>query len=122
MTLNKNILIVEDEVIIAYYIQDTIESMGYSCAGIAINALKAREIINQKKVDLVLMDINIQGYENGLQLAKDFVKKHQIPVIFMTSYSDRKTFDEIKAICHCSVLSKPLNEKLLEETLATHFN
>src|SRR5437868_81885 len=73
--MNKTILIVEDEFIVAEDLQLTLRNADYTVCGIADNVAEARAIIENKKPSLVLLDIHIKGKLNGIDLAKA-LKQH----------------------------------------------
>jgi CheY-like chemotaxis protein len=90
----KNILIVEDELLIAEDIKTTIEELGYNVLAIVASAAKAIEILNTQNVDLILLDITIKGDINGVVLAEIVNQQFNVPFIYLTSHSDPKTVTE----------------------------
>lgn len=103
------ILIVEDEALIAESIRLTLVKLGYQIAGIASNALDAIEILNTQRVDLAILDINIQGDKNGIWLAKTMFKNK--PFIFLTAYGDDATIKEASLTNPSSYLLKPFRKE-----------
>lgn len=89
-----NILIVEDEVIIANDIKDMIEELGHHVVEICISGKEAITILNSKKVDLALLDITLKGGINGIDLATRINEEYKIPFIFLTSHSDSATVSQ----------------------------
>ena len=87
----KNILIVEDDLIIAEDIKTTIEKLGHNVIDIVVRADNAIEILNSHKVDLILLDITIKGGLNGIDLAEIVNQQFNIPFIYLTSHADPKT-------------------------------
>ncbi|MBN1648954.1 MAG: response regulator [Spirochaetales bacterium] len=85
MERQKNILLVEDEIIIATSSRLKLQGHGFSVCS-ATNGLHAVETIHQHDIDLVLMDINLGDGINGIETAAIIRKTHQIPIIFMTSH------------------------------------
>ena len=94
--MKGHILIVEDEILIANVIQMHIENAGYACAGIAIDYEEAIEILEKGEVDMALLDVNISGSKKGTDLAHYINATYNIPIVFLTAYSDQKTIEEIK--------------------------
>lgn len=90
------ILIVEDEPLIAEDIAETLQNMDYQVAGIAYSSDKALDMLAVRQPDLALLDINIKGPQNGIDLGRIIHKKYKIPFLFLTSYGDRQTIYEAK--------------------------
>ncbi|MGE0587583.1 MAG: LytR/AlgR family response regulator transcription factor [Cyclobacteriaceae bacterium] len=105
------LLIVEDEMIIANDMKMMLESIGYEISGIAKSVEKAIDILNEKKPDLALIDINLGKGMEGITLGLIVKDNHHIPFIFCTSYSDKKTVDEAKQVHPASYLVKPFNKE-----------
>ena len=95
--MNKtNILIVEDEAIVAKDIQQSLKKAGYNVVGVASTGEKAIELANEKKPDLVLMDIMLKGPMSGIEAAEEIRLALNIPVVFLTAYADESTFNKAK--------------------------
>ncbi|MCB0489842.1 MAG: LytTR family transcriptional regulator DNA-binding domain-containing protein [Cyclobacteriaceae bacterium] len=105
------LLIVEDEMIIANDMKMMLESIGYEISGIAKSVEKAVDILNERKPDLALIDINLGKGMEGIGLGRIVRDRHHIPFIFCTSYSDKKTVDEAKQVNPASYLVKPFNKE-----------
>jgi len=67
--------------------------------------------------DVALLDINIEGSLNGIELAEIIRKKYKFPFIFLTSHSDKDTLDKAKLTLPYGYIVKPFNEKDLISTL-----
>lgn len=113
----KNILIVEDEILIANQFKRIIESHGYHCAGIAISYAQAAHFLKTTKVDGVLIDVNIFGDKNGIDVAKLIQQDYKIPFVYVTSYTDNTTINEIMLTGPKAYLVKPINDSALTTTL-----
>ena len=90
------ILIVEDEVIIALDLKKTLKDLGYSLVGTVTSGEEAVKAAGKMHPDLILMDIKLQGHINGLEAGKKIQDKFNIPIIYITAYSDKETFGLIK--------------------------
>ncbi len=93
-----NILIVEDESIVALDLAAGLENDGYHIAGIADNAIEARELFTAHKVDILLMDVNIIGDKDGIDTAIELLQQRTVPVIFLTAFTDPATISRVKHI------------------------
>lgn len=85
------VLIVEDEAIIALDIQSKLNKLGYDVVGTAKDSQKALELFKSGNPDLVLLDIQIKGDVDGIELAKIIQNERRVPFIYLTSHSDRAT-------------------------------
>lgn len=104
------LLIVEDEMIIANDMKMILESIGYEISGIARNVEKAINILNERRPDIALVDINLGKGMEGVELGKVIKEQFHIPFIFCTSYSDSKTVNEAKQVRPSGYLVKPFNK------------
>jgi two-component system response regulator LytT len=117
MNTSFKILIVEDEVIIAQDLKETLEAVGYKSVYRANSYATAIETIHQKRIDLVMLDINLNHKYSGLDLADYINKNHEIPFIYLTSYYDSETIIKVKHTKPTGFLLKPFNEALLLATI-----
>lgn len=104
-----NILIVEDEAIVAMALCDKLEAEGYCVVGIANNGLKAVELFQNNEVDLLLCDINIKGDFDGIETVKRITTIRPIPVIYLTAFSDIDTVERAKKTYPAAYVTKPYN-------------
>ncbi len=94
--IEKQILIVEDEVIVAKNIQNRLEGLGYSVPAIISSGEEAIEKTKEIQPDLVLMDVKLEGKMDGVVAADQIRKQFNIPIIYLTAYGDVQTLDRIK--------------------------
>ena len=107
------VLIVEDEIVIAADLMQMLFSSGYEVAGPAVDYPSALALINYEKPDLVLVDINLIGEKDGIDLAKTIHLKHHIPFIFTSALSDPQTIARAKVTQPATYLVKPFREDQL---------
>ncbi len=107
------ILIVEDEPLIAEDIADTLKEAGYGVAGIAHNANDAIKVLRNGSPSLVMLDIRIDGEIDGLMLARIIRDQFDVPFIFLTSYTDEKTLDRVKDLNPYGFIVKPFEDREL---------
>ncbi len=112
------ILVVEDEKIIALNLKENLESLGYSVAGIAVSGEQAIEEATARRPDLVLMDIRLKGSMDGIQAAEQIWESLSIPVIFVTGHSDQSTLDRATITAPFGYILKPVKEKELSLAIA----
>lgn len=105
-----NILVVEDESIVAKDIQVCLKRLGYEVVGLESTGEEAVAKAAQLQPDLVMMDIMLKGEMSGIEAA-DLIRKNQdIPVIFLTAYTDRNTVDKAKETEPYGYIIKPFKE------------
>ncbi len=92
----SRILIVEDEAIVAESLKDQLINLGYQVCGTAANGEDAMRIMEHSEPDLVMMDIMLEGPMDGVEVAGRIREKNEIPVIFLTAYSDNETLQRAK--------------------------
>ncbi|MGD0282612.1 MAG: response regulator [Dissulfurispiraceae bacterium] len=114
MAKNKNILIVEDEGIIALQLKGALERMGHTVAAIYTSGEKALEGIEKVRPDMVLMDIKLQGKMDGIETADIINKRYDIPIIYMTAHSEESMIERAKITEPYGYLLKPVNSKELQ--------
>jgi len=103
-----NILVVEDESLIALEIQDYLNSFGYKNVYTATNSIKALKILQDKNIDLIFMDINLKSDISGIELVKNIQKNDEsIDVIYITSYGEDQTINEAIKTKPLAYLTKP---------------
>lgn len=86
------ILIVEDELIIAENLKGYCIQLGYEVVAIASSVIDAIQLLAIHSPNIVLLDINLEGNREGIQIA-EYINLHlKIPFIFITAYSDSDTF------------------------------
>ncbi|MCK9612415.1 MAG: response regulator [Bacteroidales bacterium] len=115
--IKSRILIVEDEVIVSKYIEACLSNLGYEIAAVITSgeeAVQNTEIINP---DLILMDVRLSGKMNGTEAAAQISQKMDVPIVFLTAYTDEKTIDMAKDSDPYGYLVKPFYEKELQTTL-----
>lgn len=110
-------LIVEDEFIIAEDIRQMLLSLTYDVVGIANKYSRAVELLQEKEVDIILLDIVLAGSKTGIDLAETINKDFNIPFIFLTSHADAATVKLAKAVKPKGYLLKPFTKDDLFTTL-----
>lgn len=111
------ILVVEDEVIIADGICKTLKELGYKPLRPVINYTGAVKMLEKGKPDLVMLDINLAGRRDGIDLAWKIRDDYDIPFIFLTSLADPATIERAKKVNPPAYLVKPFNKNELYTTI-----
>ncbi len=111
------ILVVEDEMIIADNICMILEDIGYEAVEPAINYPEAIETIEAENPDLIILDIQLAGKLDGVDLAQTINKDYKIPFIFLTSNSDSQTLERVKKVNPHAFLVKPFKKEDLYSSI-----
>lgn len=115
------VLIVEDEGIVATDIQERLSALGYQSVGWADDAERAIAMAEAQRPDIVLMDIRLPGPRDGIQAAEEIGRRFQIPVVFLTAYSEEATLERAKLAQPFGYILKPFNDRELKSTLEIAF-
>jgi DNA-binding LytR/AlgR family response regulator len=116
MTPSK-VLIVEDEAITAMDIEVRLKRMGFRVVGQIHKPDGVIAEIKHKNPDLVLLDINLKGKEEGIDLAEEIDMTFNVPVVFLTAFGDDSTFKKAMATCPYGYVTKPFKDKDLKHAI-----
>ncbi len=112
------ILIVEDDMLIAANLSLQLTKLGYDIGGIVSKGEDAIAHVKQNKPDIVLMDINLKGEIDGIETALAIHEQKEVPIIYLTANNDDATFSRAKATHPYAFISKPFNKLNLQRTIA----
>ncbi|RLD77758.1 MAG: DNA-binding response regulator [Bacteroidetes bacterium] len=104
------IVVVEDEIVIADNICEILTDLGYDVAEPAISYSEALQTINEHKPDLAIIDINLRGKKDGIDIAQTLKSDYCFPYIFLTSNTDKRTVDRAKKVTPSAYLVKPFSK------------
>jgi DNA-binding NarL/FixJ family response regulator len=102
-----NLLIVEDEALVASYIQDVLEESGFTIAGVASTGAEALSLAGDTPVELALVDIKLAGPMDGIEVAKVLRERHDVPSIFLSGMHDPETMRRAQEADPLGFLQKP---------------
>jgi CheY-like chemotaxis protein len=111
------IMIVEDIRLIAEDIKVSLTNLGYAVTAVVSSGEEAVQKAAQDRPDLVLMDIVLSGKMDGIETAQQMLSRYNIPVIFLTAYSDEKKLERAKAAEPFGYIVKPYNDRELHATI-----
>jgi two-component system, cell cycle sensor histidine kinase and response regulator CckA len=112
--MQKRILIVEDEAIVAESIRVMVERIGYCALGVALSEAAAWEIVHQERPDLVFMDIHLGPGRDGIAFAESLRQRYGLPVVYLTAYADEATIQRAKLTHPFGYVTKPFDERDLK--------
>jgi two-component system cell cycle sensor histidine kinase/response regulator CckA len=111
------ILIVEDEHIVAEHIRQSLVHLSYKIAGIASSGREAYQMASETGPDLVLMDIVLKGKMDGIETAHRILNELNIPVVYLSAYTDEKTIQRAKITEPYGYIVKPFDESSLKSSI-----
>jgi len=110
---SPRVLIAEDEQIIAADIRERLTGLGYSVPAVAGSGEDAVTLATETKPDLLLIDIVLQGTIDGIEAVKRIRATLDVPVIYLTAYTDEETVRRAKETEPLGYLLKPFDEREL---------
>jgi PAS domain S-box-containing protein len=109
----SRIMVVEDEGVVALQIREALEGMGYTVPVVALSGEEALSKLLEVEPDLVLMDIQLKGGLSGIETARRLRHRLDIPVVYLTAFSDDATLDQAQLTEPYGYVLKPFDEKSL---------
>jgi CheY-like chemotaxis protein len=109
----RRVLIVEDEMIVALELKETLKKLGYTVVAAVDNGYDAIKKAGRLQPDVVLMDIRIRGDMDGIETAERLLSLYDVPVIYLTAHSDNETLRKAINTTPAGYLVKPVNERAL---------
>jgi PAS domain S-box-containing protein len=113
IVIQKRILVVEDEALIAMDLKQRLKRLGYVVTSIARNADDAFSLALSQNPDLILMDIHLDGDKDGIHAAEEIRKTLDIPVVYLTAHSDSFTLERAKITGPFGYITKPFETDTL---------
>lgn len=109
----KNIIIVEDDILICEDIKRVVQNQGYKVLEVFHSGENAIKALDRIQPDLILMDIVLSGRLNGIETTGKINEKSDVPVVFLTAYSDQITTDRMATVKHFGRVLKPFRDEEL---------
>jgi len=117
MSETTNILIAEDEKIIALDISNTLRRLGYGISGIASSGREIFNLLERSVPDMIMMDIMLDGDMTGIEAASIISEKYSVPVVFLTALTDEATLEKAKTANSYGYILKPYDDKSLHSAI-----
>ena len=115
--LPVNLMLVEDERVVAFDLKNQLQSFGYRVGAILASGEQAVAQVAAVAPDLVLMDINLEGAMDGVDAAREIQARHKVPVIYLTAYAEDDTLHRALESRPFGYLVKPWNVRELHATI-----
>lgn len=113
----KNILLVEDSATIAMMEADKIKRFGYEVLTASSGEEAVEIAVNNKKVGLILMDIELGEGIDGSEAAKQILSVRHLPIVFHTAHTEKEYIDRLKTITRYGVVAKNSSDFVLESSI-----
>ncbi len=110
-------LIVEDESVIAEELKDRLSRLGFSVIDTVDSADEGVAIATSERPNLILMDIRLRGKKDGIQAAQEIRQQVDVPIIYLSAYSDSVTVERAKRTDHDGFILKPFHRHDLQSTI-----
>jgi DNA-binding response OmpR family regulator len=110
-------LIVEDEALIVEELRERLSRLGFSVIAAVYSADEGFAIATKERPDLVLMDIRLKGRKDGIQAAQEIRKQVDVPIVYLTAYSDQLTVNRAKKSDYDGFILKPFRAGELQTTI-----
>ncbi|MCF8366488.1 MAG: response regulator [Bacteroidales bacterium] len=111
------VLIVEDELLVAADIEESLEILGYRVIGSVATGKDALQKVNEQLPDIILMDIMLKGDMTGIDTANAIRQKHDVPIVYLTANADISTIEKAKVSLPYGYIIKPFTEKDLQTNI-----
>jgi DNA-binding NarL/FixJ family response regulator len=112
------VLLVEDEVIVAWDIAETLKRLGYAIVGMADTADQALRLAETVAPDLILMDIRLNGTHDGIEAARMIRERTGLGVVYLTAHADLATMERAAETKPLGYVFKPFSQEVLRTALA----
>ena len=109
----RRVLVVEDEMMVAWLLEDLLADLGYAIVGPAASVNQALAMIETEAIDVAVLDVNLNG-EMSYPIA-DALVAHAVPFVFVTGYDKNRMLDGYRCF---PILQKPFHRSELTDTLA----
>jgi DNA-binding LytR/AlgR family response regulator len=111
------ILVVEDEILVATDIEESLESLGYTVQNTVATGAKAIAEVEKSLPSLILMDINLKDEMTGIEAAKNISSNHNVPIVYLTANADLATINQAKVSLPYGYIIKPFTDKELQTNI-----
>jgi len=111
------VILVEDESLISEMLGDMLEDLGHTVCGTLASGEGALGEVLKEKPDLVIMDIKLKGVMTGIEVARAIKQARDIPIIYLTGYSDDGVVEQARETGAAGYLVKPVSKSDLRECI-----
>jgi len=114
----KKILVVEDEPILGLELKEDLIAMGYDVPEVVPDGDKVLPAVIRHKPDLIVLDIKLYGFRDGIEAAGQVRGFYQTPIIFLSSYPESEVKNRVTKTAPIAYLQKPYTSESLMSAIA----
>ncbi len=118
---NIKILLVEDEAIVASFLSMELKLEDYEVCGYVATGKEAIQKAHEDRPDLILMDIKLRGEMDGITAMEVIREQQNIPVIFMTGYSELDYTERVEKLQPLGCINKPVEVELIDSLISKYY-
>ncbi len=118
-TKHKTILLVEDDPAVALYEADTVRNHGFEVKTAHRSGEALARVESDPEIDLILMDMHLERGMDGSQLAEKILQRRELPILFLSGYSDRETVERAQRVANYGYILKDCGEYVIVESIRT---
>ena len=111
--MGPKVLIVEDEAVFAYTMQEVLSVFGFEVIGVAATVTEALRLYELSKPDLAIFNVRLAGRRDGIEGAQLLRERSGLSVVFVSAQGDQPTRDRAAAVGPVAYLEKPVNSQEL---------
>lgn len=115
--VGKRVLVVEDETLVALFLVDLIEDLGFAVLGPARDGAEAIELGEVHRPEIAIVDISVAAERDGLEIGAELVSRYGVGLIFISGHRDVAEMPEVQALAPVAVLKKPCLPNQIAEAL-----
>lgn len=112
------VLVIEDEALVGLELQESLQKDGYEVPQVVMNFEGIMPAVVKYKPDLVIMDINLNSFTDGVAAVQRMKILGNIPVLYLTAYRDEETKERALSTGPADYLVKPISEEVLLDSVA----
>jgi CheY-like chemotaxis protein len=116
------LLIVEDEYLVAFHLQEQLRKLGYEVDHPVATGEEAIRTVEQAQPDIILMDLRLAGTMDGVQTAEAIRTRFEIPIIFLTGYANEEVKERVSGLKSVACIVKPAMPPAIEAAIAAVLN
>ena len=106
-SMTKSVLIVDDDENMVETLSEALQQLEYNVAGAVTNGADAIACVQNNVPDIIIMDIELLGDMDGVQTSKEILLISEVPVVYLTGWTDDKTLDKVKKTNPFGYIVKP---------------
>lgn len=112
-----SVLILEDEPLVALFLQDAIEDAGWTVHGTAASGDEAIGLATRRRPDLAFVDVNLDGQCDGINVAGQLADRFGIRIVLVSGYPDIGTDERVSRLPLVAILQKPCSPEQIQQVL-----